>query len=854
MSRVEELLTSEESGRRGVSAWWKLGVAGGVILLLAMAIFLPPLINLGKYRRTITASMSEALGRPVYVGDMQLRLLPMPGIVMSDFTVEEDPAFGAEPALHANSVVASLRMMSLWRGRLEVSRISLDEANLNLVRNAAGQWSVGSVLLRAAQIPNAPTGQRHAGARPRFPYIEATDARIDFKNGAEKRAFSLMNAEFSMWQASADAWRLRLKAQPVRTDLELHLSDAGELTVEGSLRRAADLNEMPVRLRAEWSGAQLGQVSRLLAGFDSGWRGDLESTATIGGTVGDLQLQTRLAVSNLRRQDFQPVRMLDVNATCRGEYRHPQGMVGNITCFWPLASGHLLLTGNVHTFAPAEAHLQLEVNQVPAAFPLEVLGLMRPYAQNVTATGALNGSFLVELGQQPSVAGAAKATGLVLSYPNGTLPVPTLDLVAEESRPAATKRARKGGQPAAAREPDAIVLQPVAISMGGTGPLKADGWVDRAGFHLHLAGPASLARLMTVGSNFGLLENALALAAPKGHVQMDTVTAGNWIPPLIGGSSGIATTGTLHVEGAELRAGFLRAPVEVASADVELKPGEVVWQKTNLHYGGMDVQGSGEYPAVCELTVGCPTTFALSVGALNGAKLETLLAGQPQGILGEILTSALGEGSHGPWPPLRGTIEANSLELGKLAVQNVAASVTVEGKQLTIASFDGAALGGKLHASGTMDASSGTPHWAVDAALSGASLADVGKVFGGMFGTGTGAAEAKLTLSGYQTADLASSASGGFHFLWQNGGLPGVSRVSQPDGSSVLGHFDRWSAAGTVENGTLTLTDGGVTRAGRTDAVRGTIGFNRNVNLTMETRRGRVRIGGSLEHPVAGSR
>ena len=60
--------------------------------------------------------MSEALGRPVYVGGMQLRLLPMPGIVMSDFTVDEDPAFGYEPALHASSVVAALRLSSLWRG------------------------------------------------------------------------------------------------------------------------------------------------------------------------------------------------------------------------------------------------------------------------------------------------------------------------------------------------------------------------------------------------------------------------------------------------------------------------------------------------------------------------------------------------------------------------------------------------------------------------------------------------------------------------------------------------------------------------------------------------------------------
>jgi hypothetical protein len=848
MSRVEELLSSEESGRWSASAWWKLGAAGAAIVLLALAIFLPPLINLGKYKRSITASMSEALGRPVYVGDMQLRLLPMPGIVMSDFTVEEDPAFGSEPALHANSVVASLRMTSLWRGRLEVSRISLDEANLNLVRSAAGQWSLGSVLLRAAQIPNAPTGQRHAGPRPRFPYIEATNARIDFKNGPEKRPFSLMNAEFSMWQASADEWRLRLKAQPVRTDRELHLSDAGELTVEGSLRRAADLNDMPVRLRAEWSGGQLGQVSRLLAGFDSGWRGDLHATTTIGGTVGDLQLQARLAVSNLRRQDFQPVQTLDVNATCRGEYRRPSRALSNITCFWPVGAGHLLLTGSVHTFSPAQAQLQVEVNQVPAEFPLQMLGLMRPYAQNVTATGALNGNFQMDLGQLPSVAGAAKATDVVLNYPGGSLTLPAMDLVAGEPQTSAKGPRAERKATGTARDPDAIALQPVAVAMGGPEPLKADAWVNSSGFHLHLAGQASVARLMAAGSNFGLLENALSLAAPKGQVQMDTVTTGNWVPPLMG-SSGIATTGTLHVQGAELHAGFLRAPVEVTSAEVELKPGEVVWQNAALHYGGMDFAASGEYPSVCEQPGTCPGRFALCAGTLSAAKIETVFAGQPKGLLGEILTNALGGGSSGPWPPLQGTIEANALELGKVTLQNVVAAAAVEGKKLTIASFEGGALGGKLQGRGTMDASSGTPQWVLDVQVTGASLQDVGKIFSETWGPGTAAAETKLTMSGYRTTDLAESASGTFHFTWQNGGLPGVSRVNQ-SGEAVLGHFDQWSATGTIGDRTLSLTDGSVTRAGHKDAVRGTIAFSRALNLTMETRRGRVRVGGSLAHPA----
>jgi hypothetical protein len=386
--------------------------------------------------------------------------------------------------------------------------------------------------------------------------------------------------------------------------------------------------------------------------------------------------------------------------------------------------------------------------------------------------------------------------------------------------------------------------------MGGVDPLKADAWVNQSGFHLHLSGQASVARLMALGSNFGLLENALTLAAPKGRVQIDTISTGNWNPPLIGSSSGIATTGTLHVDGAELRAGFLRAPVEVSSADVELKPGEVLWQKAALRYGGIDLQGSGEYPAVCNQPVACPATFALTAGTFNAAKIETVMAGQPQGIFGEILTNALGEGKAAGWPPLRGTLEVSSLELGTLAVQNVAASVAVEGKTLTIISLEGGALRGKLQASGTMDASSGTPQWALDVRMTGASLPEAEKIFGEDWGTGTAAAAAKLKMSGYQLADLAASASGDFHFTWQNGGLPGGSRVNQPAGQPALAHFDHWSATGTVGNRMLTLTDGGVTRAGRTDAVRGTIGFNRNVNLTMETRRGRVRISGSLAHPA----
>jgi hypothetical protein len=856
MDALEELQPSDELYEARRPPWRALIVVAALIVLLVLAIFLPPLINLGKYRRSLTASMSEALGRPVYVGGMQLRLLPMPGIVMSDFTVDEDPAFGYEPALHAASVVASLRFSSLWRGRLEVSRISLDEASLNLVRNSVGQWSAGSVLLRASQISNAPTGERRVGPRPRFPYIEATDSRINFKDGFEKKPFSLMNAEFSMWQANADEWRVRLRAQPVRSDLQLHLSDTGEVNVEGSLRRARDLNAMPVDLRAEWSGAQLGQVTRLIAGMDSGWRGDLEATVAIRGTVGDLQLQSRVQIGNLRRQEFQPATNLDVDANCRSEY-HPVGRtLDNITCFWPIGSGHLLLTGSVPDLAVRNADLQLEINQIPAWFPVAILGLVRPRAQNVTATGTINGSFHLISGPGGMLFGDATAAGVSLRYPGGALTLPAMHFVAQGPE-AALGRAksaartsshaeRKGTEGSAGPVQRALVLEEMPIAMGLPEPLVADARFTRAGFEMNLAGQATLAKLLPAAANFGLLENASTLLAPKGRATLKTTTTGNWMRPLAGSGSGIGTNGTLKIEEAELRPAFLPAPVAVESAEITLTPEEISWQTLGLTYQAMALRGSIQFPVSCNQPVACPATFTLAADSLDAGNVEIALGGKSSGFLGQLFTNALGGGNSAHWPALRGQIQCATLRLGKLPLRGVTAALGVEGNKLTLSSLDATALGGSLRASGEMAIQDGAPHWTLNFRVAGATAADLGPVFGEPWGSGTLSGETHLTTSGYRAQDLASSAKGDFSFTWQNGSLPAPERAVE----FPLQHFERWAAKGTIADGALALTGGGISGAARTNALRGRIGFDRSLDLTLETRRGRVKIGGTLAQPA----
>ena len=155
-----------------------------VALLLALFLIRP---GAGRLRTRIVSAIGLALGRQVDVSSVHMRLLPHPGFDLENFVVHDDPAFSAEPVIRSQQVTAELRVSSLLRGRLEISRLSLTEPSLNLVRDRQGRWNLENLLERAAQIPVAPTKKTNTEARPGFPYIEADRGRINLKLEQEKK-------------------------------------------------------------------------------------------------------------------------------------------------------------------------------------------------------------------------------------------------------------------------------------------------------------------------------------------------------------------------------------------------------------------------------------------------------------------------------------------------------------------------------------------------------------------------------------------------------------------------------------------------------------------------------------------
>lgn len=356
----------------------RLLIGGTLIVLLLLLVLTPPLVNANRYRSRIADTMSASLGRPVHLDSVSFHMLPAPGFTLSNLVVSEDPAFGAEPTIRADSVEASLRVSSLWHRPVEFSTVRFINPSVNLVRNADGRWNLADVLLHASRVDSAPTVQRHVGPTPRFPYIEATAGRVNLKLGLEKTPFSLTDADFALWLPSPQRWRVRLVGHPARTDIDIN--DPGTLRLEGELHRADIATAVPVNFRASWHDVPLGQASRILTGDDQGWRGTLNLDATLAGTLGDARLGTKLTLGDLRRAEFFPTHPLDLQMQCAAGLQLRPAALSGLQCTLPDDAPEplTLAAAQVDLQHPAQATMRLKAEAVPTRWALLWAALFSP--------------------------------------------------------------------------------------------------------------------------------------------------------------------------------------------------------------------------------------------------------------------------------------------------------------------------------------------------------------------------------------------------------------------------------------------------------------------------------------------
>ncbi|HWZ52783.1 MAG TPA: AsmA family protein [Granulicella sp.] len=537
------------------------------ILLLALV---PPLVNVSRFKHRIVTSISTTLGRPVHLDRVSLNLLPLPGFTLENFVVEEDSHFGYEPIIRANSVRVTLRASSLWRRKVEFSRIALDQPSLNLVHDANGRWNFENLILQASQISAAPTAQPTAGRDPRFPYMEATGARINIKSGAagqsgqEKLPFALTETDLALWLPTPNQWHLRLSGHPARTDT--NASDTGTVELEGTFGRAKTFAQMPLDLTGRWRNAPLGEASLVVLGRDANLRGDLALSAEIHGTLGANTVKADAQLSGLRRADFVPQHPLDINAECQARSTGIFHAFHEIRCSWPppaasdpatSATKVLVVTGDLPDIRrPDTASFEIGTPGLPASSLLNWLHVASASAPaDETASGTLtaklaHGSIPASGASQSAAnwSGDLHLHGATLTAPSlGAEPFTLGDLsisspgyttAADPLAPAPVSSRNSGpGHRAARPTPEAnttFLLAPTALNLGGREPALLEGRFDANGYTLHLTGTAIPSRLLALAAALPQFGDGLptlfpAPSATPAHI--DLTASGAWTTP-----------------------------------------------------------------------------------------------------------------------------------------------------------------------------------------------------------------------------------------------------------------------------------------------------------------------------------
>jgi len=507
---------------------WRYVVIYLILIVLLSLALLPPLVNVSRFKRRIVTSISTSIGRPVHLDNVSLVLLPFPGFKLENFVVEEAPAFGAEPVIRANNVVATLRFSSLWRRKVEFSKISLEEPSINLVHIPPvglnpGQWNVESILIQAAKIPAAPTAQPKAGADPRFPYIEATGARVNIKYGNEKLPLSLTEADLALWLPRPQQWRIRVEGKPTRTDTSA--SDTGTISLEGTLNRAERFDLIPIDLSGEWKNAPLGEASRVITGRDAGLRGELKLNVSLHGTIGDSLVKATLQLRGARRAEFVPPQSLDLRAECQATAAESFHAFHEIRCSWPPpASPSLIaLTSDIADIRnAAAAPFEIGAPGLPAQTLLDWLRVASPrVSPDVVAAGTMTGSLTREAGGGFYSGHLTLNGGALEAGPIGDSPIALGSLTISSAAPAQlparpVRGSRRHARAPAVPEPVAgeFLMPPATLTLGGKEPALLEGRFDPTGYTLHLYGNVLPSRLLALAAAIPQFGDGLGAVLP----------------------------------------------------------------------------------------------------------------------------------------------------------------------------------------------------------------------------------------------------------------------------------------------------------------------------------------------------
>jgi AsmA protein len=141
-----------------------------ILALIVILLVLPFLIPVNKFRPTIEAKASEALGRKVQLGDLSLSILGG-SLGIDNLSISDDPKFNSGPFVTAKSVKVGVELIPLiFSQQVNVTEVTIDDPQVMMLKDPSGKWNFSSIGGNSASsekkpaAPSSPSSSNMAGS------------------------------------------------------------------------------------------------------------------------------------------------------------------------------------------------------------------------------------------------------------------------------------------------------------------------------------------------------------------------------------------------------------------------------------------------------------------------------------------------------------------------------------------------------------------------------------------------------------------------------------------------------------------------------------------------------------------
>jgi uncharacterized protein involved in outer membrane biogenesis len=112
-----------------------IGIVGG------LAIIIPMLLKVDRYRPQVIAQIQRETGKPVQIGRLDLTILPQVAIRVDDLALGNPAGFPPGDFVEAKKIYAVVNPFALLHHRVEITSLELDDLTVDMLENTHSTWN-----------------------------------------------------------------------------------------------------------------------------------------------------------------------------------------------------------------------------------------------------------------------------------------------------------------------------------------------------------------------------------------------------------------------------------------------------------------------------------------------------------------------------------------------------------------------------------------------------------------------------------------------------------------------------------------------------------------------------------------